>query len=377
MAGDAPAALDTVTSDEAVSVLGALPDRVEPLVHSVRATTTAAVRRVVAGDRSAVVKVVRPRSDDPADPSRDPASFRWWRREAELLGSPLLGPYRSAGVRPPALLAMFDRADGSVAIWLEDVQGRSGSALGPGELRRAARRLGLAQGRVVVDAGPGLGPVHPFPLSRDFLASYLRDLAPRVPYQLLDDPSAWRRPLVAERFPPGLREPLGRLHAEQARFVGWVSSAPSTLAHHDVWPNNLFETNDGFVLIDWAFAGMGSLGQDPGNLVLDSVWDLLMPATLLPALDAAVWSGYREGLREAGWDGDERRVRLAMCASAVKYDWLTPVMLERAADLRHVGYGGAVMDEPDRLFEERGLGLAFMAGWADEARRLARELRLG
>lgn len=31
------------------------------------------------------------------------------------------------------------------------------------------------------------------------------------------------------------------------------------------------------------------------------------------------------GLREGGWRGDERLVRLGMCASAVKYDWLAPL----------------------------------------------------
>jgi quercetin dioxygenase-like cupin family protein len=158
------------------------------------------------------------------------------------------------------------------------------------------------------------GPPGGAPLSRDFLGSYLADLAPRVPYRLLDDPSAWHRTLVAESFPPGLREPLTRLHAEQVAFVRWTRAAPPTLAHHDVWPNNLFATGEGFVLIDWAFAGAGSLGQDPGNLVLDSVWDLLMPAALLPKLDEAVLTGYLEGLRWAGWDANyEKTPILAAC----------------------------------------------------------------
>jgi hypothetical protein len=358
---------------EAVAILGARPDRIEPLVHSVRATTTAAVRRIVVGEGSAIVKVVRPRSADPAaDAFHDPRSFRWWRREAELLPSALLDPYREAGLRPPDLLTTFERVDGSLALWLEDVVVRPGTSWEVARVAEAARRLGLAQGRSAV-AG---GPPDAAPLSRGFLDAYLADLAPRVPYGLLDDPSAWQRPLIAAHFPSGLRGPLAQLHAEQATFVRWASTAPSTLAHHDVWPNNLFVLDRDIVLIDWAFAGVGTLGQDPGNLVLDSVWDLLMPAALLPDLDAAVRIGYLAGLRSAGWDGDERLVRLAMCASAVKYDWLGPVMLARAGEDRQIGYGGQAIDDAAHLYRERGRGLAFLAGWAAEARALAAELGL-
>jgi hypothetical protein len=358
---------------EAVVVLGGRPDRVQPFVHSVRATTTAAVERVVAGRCSAVLKIVRPRWADPsADASLEPASFRWWRREAEILGSPALDPYRGAGLRPPILLATFERADGALALWLEDAGDQQAPPWTVAAIADAARRLGMAQGTVAAAGGPAATT----PLSREFLASYLADLAPRVPYGLLDDPAAWRRPLVAEHLPPGLREPLSRLHAEQAAFVRWVSAAPTTLAHHDLWPNNLFVREHEQVLIDWAFAGVGSLGQDPGNLVLDSVWDLLMPAAVLPELDAAVLAGYLDGLRAAGWAGDERNVRLAMCASAVKYDWLGPVMLAGAAEERQVGYGGEAIEDAAHLYGERGRAFEFLVGWAEEARGLAAELGL-
>lgn len=38
--------------------------------------------------------------------------------------------------------------------------------------------------------------------------------------------------------------------------------------------------------------------------------------------------------------GDERLVRLGVCASAVKYDWLTALMLARAGEERQLDYGG-------------------------------------
>jgi hypothetical protein len=64
--------------------------------------------------------------------------------------------------------------------------------------------------------------------------------------------------------------------------------------------------------------------------VPDSVFDLRPPSALLPELDGVVFERHLSGLREAGWKGDERLVRLGMCGSAVKYEWLTPHMLEMA-----------------------------------------------
>ncbi|MFD1658790.1 hypothetical protein ACFSL4_11360 [Streptomyces caeni] len=76
-------------------------------------------------------------------------------------------------------------------------------------------------------------------------------------------------------------------------------------------------------MFDWAFAGDGALGEDIGNCVPGSVIDLFVPAARLPGLAAAVYDAYLHGLRAGGWRGDERLVRLGVCASAVKYDWLT------------------------------------------------------
>ncbi|HEX2097691.1 MAG TPA: hypothetical protein VHF46_01360 [Rubrobacteraceae bacterium] len=67
-------------------------------------------------------------------------------------------------------------------------------------------------------------------------------------------------------------------------------------------------------------------------------------------------------------------MRLGMRASAVKYEWLGPLMVERAADVEHVGYGGSGSVDSGRLYAERAATLAFLVSWAEEARELAEEL---
>jgi len=180
---------------------------------------------------------------------------------------------------------------------------------------------------------------------------------------------------VGDNFPDGLRRGLVRLNEEREGFFSMMERLPRTLCHLDVWPNNLFARKDGtFALVDWSFVGEGALGEDVGNLVPDSVFDLFVPARDLPDLDREVFGGYVRGLREAGWEGDERAVRLGMCTSAVKYEWLAPLMLQRASEARQLGYGGEETADADLLYAERGRALAFLTSWAEEARALAEGL---
>lgn len=176
-------------------------------------------------------------------------------------------------------------------------------------------------------------------------------------------------------FPATLRDRLRRMHAERERWLALLESLPRTLCHLDLWPPNMLAREaERTVLVDWAFAGDGALGEDLGNLVPDSVFDLFLPASALPALDRRLFRAYLGGLRQGGWDGDERLVRLAVCASAIKYDWLAPLMLARAGDERQLDYGGEQTVSAERRYAERGATLAFLADWIDEARRLARAL---
>ena len=48
---------------------------------------------------------------------------------------------------------------------------------------------------------------------------------------------------------------------------------PPTVCHLDVHPHNLFDGDgvDDTVLVDWAFVGIGALGEDPANLIVDAV----------------------------------------------------------------------------------------------------------
>lgn len=354
---------------EAREVLGPFtgPVLLAPVTHNPNNGVTGGVWAVTAGDHSAVLKVLT--RNKPATgrwaASDDPRHWNYWRREADAYASGLTHAWQPYGIRAPRLLACVERPDGDVALWLERVRGEPATGWSIARHVEHARRLGAAQGAVGETAD------EPW-FSHRFLRQYVGSNT--LGEDLLDDDEAWRQPLVRDHFPDGLRHAMVRLHHDREWFLDVMESLPRAFSHLDMWPANVRADGPGSALFDWAFAGDGALGEDLGNYLPDSVFDLFLPAARLPEYAAGAYEAYLHGLRESGWKGDENLVRLAVCASAVKYDWITALMLARAGEEQQLDYGGARAMDAERRYRERGLTLAFLAEWAAQARVLAPRL---
>ena len=354
------------------------PAFMAPLTHNPRNGVTGGVWRVSAGDRRAVLKVLTRNKETTGRwaASDDSRHWNYWRREAHVHESGLAQVWQPYGVRAPRLLACVERPDGDVALWLEDVAGEPATRWPQARHVEHARRLGAAQGAVRPEDEPWL--------TRRFLRQYIGSNT--LGQELLDDDEAWQQPLVRDHFPPGLRRDMVRLHHDREWFLEIMEALPRAFCHLDMWPANVRseggdsggdsggdgggDSGGDSVVFDWAFAGDGVLGEDLGNYLPDSVFDLFVPATRLPGYAAEAYDAYLHGLRDGGWKGDEELVRLGVCASAVKYDWLTALMLARAGEAQ-LDYGGERAVSAELRYRERGLVLAFLAGWAAEARVLA------
>jgi hypothetical protein len=327
-----------------------------PLTHNPLNGVTAGVWK----QGSVVHKVLTRRREAPPHwaSSEDPRHWNYWRREALVYSSGL--PER-LGLGAPHLLGMTESPEGDVELRLEHVEGRHAAALTVADLEVAAQVLGRAQGRADLPDEEWL--------SQGFLGAYSGSRPAN--WALMDDDDAWAQPLMRDHFDPSLQQSLVRLHLGRDRLLRLMDDLPRTVCHLDVWPNNLIRRPSGeMVLLDWAFVGDGALGEDIGNLIPDSVFDLLLPHDLLDELDARLTSAYLEGLREAGWSGDERLVRLGVCASAVKYDWLTAFCLEHAGADEHLDYGRGASVDAGARYAARAAGLALCARWAREAEEL-------
>ena len=348
---------------------------VEPLVHN--QYLTAEVWRVSAGAERAIVKQIRrPEASNGSAWDRHwtagsstESHWNFWEREALAYDRGLVDVFAPDGIRGPACIAIDRTAEG-FNLWIEDVDGVPGERWGLSQYADAAEALGAAQARFT---DPALRPSFPW-LSRNFLGDYSREKP--VDWSLLPSDEAWSRPLVRDNVPGELRLEANSLHESRDALYAIASRLPRTLCHLDFWSKNLFADARGMVLIDWSFVGDGALGEDIGNLVLDAVFDHFVPAAQLAELDALVLDAYLRGLRQGGWYGDERIVRLGMYSLAVKYDWLTPFMLAGATADRHLAYGGQVEVDAAHRYRERGIALLHACGWAKAALALAEQLRI-
>ena len=339
---------------------------VTPLQHNAGNSVTAGIWRYAGAGWSLVRKeIVRAGAGSPRWQTSDrPEHWNYWHREPLAYRSGLAGAaYAGCGIRSPALLGAFARAAGGTGLWLEDVAGELGEEWDVAGVGRFARALGRGQGSYL--AGRPL-PDQPW-LSRRWLRQYVSTMG--LDGSLLREQAA----AVFGDLAPGLVQ----LWDGRDDLLATVEALPQTLCHLDVWPKNLISTEDGFVLLDWAFVGVGSLGEDAGNLVPDCVWDGFLPTSALPDVAEAVWTGYLAGLREAGWSGDERLARLGFTAGgSVKYAWLAEWTLHRLRAGELSSYGGYSTVDPQQLLQTYAEVFGLLLGWADEAHRLAADLRL-
>ncbi|MEV0272970.1 hypothetical protein AB0H43_29680 [Hamadaea sp. NPDC050747] len=340
--------------------LGTVVEVVQP-THNQGNAATGGIWLVHGSAASAVLKIARPPTDPPSGnpawpTSDDPAHWNYYRREPFAYRSGISSAYGDFGVAAPTLISSSDRPDGSVALWLDVVTGTPGTSWQPADFQAFAERLGAAQASFV-------GRVPPMPwLSRGWLRSYVERTPIWARYEV-----DWDHPL-AQVWPAAVRQRLAALWSARLSQVDRTVAAPRTLAHLDVWIMNLFSSPTGFTLLDWAFVGEGGIGEDPANLIVDSVTDGYLPVSQLPDIDAAVTAGYVAGLQAGGYPGSLADVPSYIRAyGAAKYSWLAPAVLGRCiaeGTVGHPSYGvrGTAEEELTRL---TGL-VTMLARWADD-----------
>ena len=123
--------------------------------------------------------------------------------------------------------------------------------------------------------------------------------------------------------------------------------------------------------MDWAFLGPGPLGAEVGTLLGASLAFAELDGESTREAERAVYEAYVAGLRDVGWEGDERLVRVGYAASTALRWGTCPTWL------------GVVHDEKRHAWAEQFCGrpmAEIVEGWvaltrytlelAEEARRL-------
>jgi hypothetical protein len=232
------------------------PDEIDDLRGKSFASTVG-VWRVRSAGQSLVLKHLALGAGNsrtwPSEPELE--SQYYWRREFDVYANGLGGdlPFRLPGC------TAFERADGDVALWLEDVG--DPEPWPETDIADVARRLA---------AMPVVGSPPPW-FAGDWFSRYLD--------------------LRAFRFDPEL--PYWRRRHE---IVERIEAGPKVLVHNDFHPGNIFRPGGDPVVIDWAFCGLGVPGSDAGTLAGDFLFDGFYPVEEAGSLIDLVWEAYSGAL---------------------------------------------------------------------------------
>lgn len=334
------------------------PTAWEPLRHNTANEATGGIWRVTGPAGTAVLKHATPgegTAAGPWAPGTEAHHWNYWKREYLAYTTGETERYgEGTALSAPRLLAAGDRPDGSVELWLEDLQGPTADQWTVEQFAHFAHLLGTAQAR---HADTEAQPWH----SRSWLRRYAGRHTPTgIP---------WDHPAAARHWPDDLRTGLRTLWEHRTDLFDRAEAAPQTLCHLDVWPMNLTRRGTDPVLIDWAFLGRGAIGEDLANLIADTFLDGLQPVDRLDEVKDALTDAYLTGLAATGPSGDRTRAAIA-ATGAAKYCWLAPLTLARLArgeSLDAGAYEAHTGAGDDAVLARRRPIMAMLVDWARTA----------
>lgn len=243
-----------------------------------------------------------------------PKAWDYPAREGLAYASGLLA-LLPGGLAAPRCMAVEARPDGTSRLWLEAV---ADACPGPWPLDRyalVARGLGVFNGSYLAGA--------PLPadswLSQGWLRSWVEATGP-VLAELGRLAAPGGNPLVQQLYPPPVIAAFQRIWTEREQFLSALERLPRTFCHNDAFRRNLLHRAESegnhLVAVDWAYAGQCAVGEEIVQLVVASLLFFEAVGIAPRELDATCFASYVAGLREAGWAGDERLVRLGFTAAA-------------------------------------------------------------
>jgi hypothetical protein len=247
------------------------------------------------------------------DGESGPGQWLYGPREALAYRSGLIATL-PAGLRAPACFEVSDRPDGTAWVWMEEVQDEQP---GPWSLHRhvlAARELGK------FSAGCLAAPPPDVPWMRRGVLRRLAEAAAPTMASLdtLSIPDA--PPVVRAFFTPAIMAGIRRLWDDRHLLLDAYDSLPAVLCHRDAHRNNLRarrlpDGSEELIALDWEYVGWGVPGEElAGQLVGSAILSDIGDVAVLD-FDTACFAGYLHGMRDAGWEGDPRTVRLGHTTS--------------------------------------------------------------
>jgi hypothetical protein len=244
--------------------------------------------------------------------SADPHSWDYWKREWLVYQSPLLDRL-DGRLQGPRCFGTGESRDGYAWIAMEDLTAADDRPWPLSRFGTVARHVGEFNGSYLAGT--------PLPAD-DYLGSgWLRGWTERAEPMIALLPTMADHPLLARMYPPAVTEELLRLWRNRDALYDALDALPQTFCHQDIFPRNVFvvagKQGEYSVVIDWAFSGLGPVGQDLAALVVASLAFFEADQACADELEARCLQGYLSGLEDSGWHESAENVEFGYLASAV------------------------------------------------------------
>ena len=247
----------------------------------------------------------------------DPTHWNYHRREILAYEEGLLTDL-PGNVSAPRCLGITKYPNEICWLWLEDVLDPTSSRWSLTEYGLVARHLGYFNGAYLTGH-----EIPSFPwLSRNWMRGWLAYYEPTNQNILerIRDETFWEHPSLRSAFPHPIIDDVLQLWASYDELFETLDRLPRSFCHLDAYRPNLFLRRDArgshhTVAVDWVFTGIAAVGEEIANLLAASLIWLEYDAADAKSLDEAVFSGYLNGLRDAGWQGDTGLARLGFTAA--------------------------------------------------------------
>jgi len=324
-------------------------------------------------------KVVLKCINNPKSSKQEPRGWSYWQREILAFNSGFLAQLPS-GVRAPRFYGVIENENGAW-IWIEHIQEVTSKQWSLDHYQRTARQLGRFQGAYLNEV-----PLVDQPwLSQSFFRNVWDEQGFWFGFMNpASEENAWQSPITQSGFDARQKSRVLQLLAEKERFFDVNDRLPQVLCHYDasrrnfMWSHSLRTGAEELIGLDWAFTGIGALGNDLGELFGTSLYFFEYNLNDMEMLEDALLVGYLAGIADNDTTIDARLVRLGYLISLAL--WMGIMLPGWAAFMLPSDSGVNVQAMFGHTAEE------VLAGWvqlnsfcldrADEARSLIQQIDL-
>lgn len=292
---------------------------------------------------SLILKVV-----GPASGSQSPADTNYWKREVLLYQSGLLADLPPTLVAPRCFEVTAHPGD-TFCLWLEDMDAAIDGDWSLEQYGEVACHLGQFNGMYLCG--------HPLPRQDWLKVPDLRRQLQLAEQGISQLSHLSHNPLFTDLLVDDRAGRIRKLWPKRESLLAALDRLPQTFCHGDASRRNLIrrttKEREQTIALDWGSAGLGIIGEELVSLFASTLKFVMVDTEHLFEMDDQIFAGYMRGLREAGWDGDERIVRFGFTAQAA----LSAGVADPARKLPSVARRAAALPpdvEPPQLLDAGG-----------------------